>query len=51
MPLVASSQVFVADNVLLDGRLALFHEREKWLAEHSAFFRQELARADVGSGG
>ena len=48
MPFVASSRAFVADHVLLDGRLALFHERRK-VARHRRFtFR---LRAQPSSGG
>ena len=37
MEIRSPTQAYVAENVLLDARLALFHEREKWLAEHHAF--------------
>jgi hypothetical protein len=48
MPFVASSQAFVADHVLLDGRLALFHEREEWLAIADLHFGYELSRRAAG---
>ena len=48
MPFVASSQAFVADHVLLDGRLALFHEREKWLAMADLHFGYELSQRAAG---
>ena len=48
MPFVASSQVFIANHVLLDGRLALFHEREKWLAIADLHFGYELSRRAAG---
>jgi uncharacterized protein len=48
MPFVVSSRVSVADNVLLDGRLALFHEREKWLAIADLHFGYELSRRAAG---
>ena len=48
MSLVSSGQTRVADNVLLDGRLALFHEREKWLAIADLHFGYELSRRAAG---
>ena len=48
MPSVASSQAFVANRVLLDGRLALFHEREKWLAIADLHFGYELSQRAAG---
>jgi hypothetical protein len=48
MALVSSSRVFVADHVLLDGRLALFHEREKWLAIADVHFGYEVSRRTAG---
>jgi DNA ligase-associated metallophosphoesterase len=45
---VSSSRVFIADHVLLDGRLALFHEREKWLAIADLHFGYELSRRAAG---
>lgn len=48
MALLSSSRVFVAENVLLDGRLALFHEREKWLAIADPHFGYELSRRAAG---
>jgi len=45
---VSSSRVFIADHVLLDGRLALFHEREKWLAVADLHFGYELSRRAAG---
>lgn len=48
MPFVSSSQAFVAENVLLDGRLALFHEREQWLAIADLHFGYELSQRAAG---
>lgn len=48
MSLLSFSQVFVANNVLLDGRLALFHEREKWLAIADLHFGYELSQRAAG---
>jgi DNA ligase-associated metallophosphoesterase len=42
-------RVFVADNVLLDGRLALFHQREGWLAVADLHFGYELSQRAAGS--
>lgn len=48
MALLSSSQAFVAENVLLDGRLALFHEREKWLAVADLHFGYEISQRAAG---
>lgn len=32
MTSLRANQAFVADEILLDGRLALFHQTERWLA-------------------
>lgn len=48
MPALAASQVFVAPNVLLDGRLALFHEEERWLAVADLHFGYELSQRVAG---
>jgi uncharacterized protein len=45
---VSSSRAFIADHVLLDGRLALFHKREKWLAIADLHFGYELSRRAAG---
>lgn len=44
MRALTSSQVFVAKSVLLDGRLVLFYEREKWLAVADLHFGYELSQ-------
>ena len=49
MRALTSSQVFVAKSVLLDGRLALFHEREKWLAIADLHFGYELSQRAAGN--
>ncbi len=39
----------VAENVLLDGRLALFHERDRWLAVADLHFGYELSQRAAGN--
>src|SRR5437763_14261150 len=41
-------QALVAPNVLLDGRLALFHERDKWLAVADLHFGYEISQRAAG---
>lgn len=41
-------QALVAPNVLLDGRLALFHKRAKWLAIADLHFGYELSQRAAG---
>jgi DNA ligase-associated metallophosphoesterase len=48
MPVLSSSQAIVAENVLLDGRRALFHEREHWLAIADLHFGYELSQRAAG---
>ena len=48
MPLTAAGRVAVASNVLLDGRLTLFHEVEKWLAVADLHFGYELSQRAAG---
>ena len=48
MPATAASQISVAPNVLLDGRLALFHERDRWLAVADLHFGYELSQRAAG---
>jgi DNA ligase-associated metallophosphoesterase len=43
------SQVIVGNNVLLDGRLALFHKRERWLAVADLHFGYELSQRAAGN--
>jgi uncharacterized protein len=39
----------VAEHVLLDGRLALFHERQRWLAVADLHFGYELSQRTAGN--
>src|SRR5256885_11503402 len=39
----------VADHVLLDGRLALFHEEQRWLAVADLHFGFELSQRAAGN--
>jgi metallophosphoesterase superfamily enzyme len=48
MPATAASRVAIASNVLLDGRLALFHETQKWLAVADLHFGYELSQRVAG---
>jgi uncharacterized protein len=49
MRTLSSSQAFVAENVLLDGRLALFHQRQRWLAVADLHFGYELSQRAAGN--
>src|SRR5438128_2991509 len=44
----SSSPVAVGKDVLLDGRLALFHQRERWLAVADLHFGYELSQRAAG---
>ncbi|MGH8091878.1 MAG: metallophosphoesterase [Chthoniobacterales bacterium] len=48
MPTTAASRVAITPNVCLDGRLALFHEAEKWLAVADLHFGYELSQRAAG---
>jgi uncharacterized protein len=48
MPITAAAQICVAPNVLLDGRLALFHETERGLAVADLHFGYELSQRAAG---
>ncbi len=48
MPILAAGRAAIAPNVLLDGRLALFHETEKWLAVADLHFGYELSQRAAG---
>src|ERR1044071_2657636 len=48
MPIIASGRVAIAPNVLLDGRLALFHRKERWLAVADLHFGYELSQRAAG---
>lgn len=43
-----ANQAFVADEILLDGRLALFHQTERWLAVADLHFGYELSQRAAG---
>jgi len=44
----SQAQALIAESVLLDSRLALFHERENWLAVADLHFGYELSQRVVG---
>jgi len=44
----SQAQVLIAESVLLDSRLALFHERENWLAVADLHFGFELSQRAAG---
>ncbi|PYJ89481.1 MAG: hypothetical protein DME70_02030 [Verrucomicrobia bacterium] len=44
-----SNQALVADEILLDGRLALFHRTERWLAVADLHFGYELSQRAAGA--
>src|SRR3982751_874458 len=48
MPITAAGCVTIAPNVLLDGRLALFHESERWMAVADLHFGYELSQRAAG---
>ena len=48
MPITAAGCVAIAPNVLLDGRLALFHETEGWMAVADLHFGYELSQRAAG---
>ena len=48
MPVTVAGRVAIAPNVLLDGRLALFHEMERWLAVADLHFGYELSQRAAG---
>ncbi len=49
MKIKTSSQVKVTENVVLDGRLALFNERDGWLAVADLHFGYELSQRAAGN--
>jgi DNA ligase-associated metallophosphoesterase len=49
MNVSTSGRAVVAQNVVLDGRLALFHERERWLAVADLHFGYELSQRAAGN--
>ena len=48
MSSLRANQALVADEILLDGRLALFHQRERWLAVADLHFGYELSQRAAG---
>jgi DNA ligase-associated metallophosphoesterase len=48
MSSLRANQALVAEEILLDGRLALFHQRERWLAVADLHFGYELSQRAVG---
>jgi DNA ligase-associated metallophosphoesterase len=49
MATFSPSQVSIAGNVLLDGRLAIFHEHQRWLAVADLHYGYELSQRAAGS--
>lgn len=49
MRAASSSRIVVHKNVLLDGRLALFHKRQRWLAVADLHFGYELSQRAAGN--
>jgi DNA ligase-associated metallophosphoesterase len=49
MSLLRPNQALIADHILLDGRLALFHQTERWLAVADLHFGYELSQRAVGA--
>ena len=48
MTALRANQALVADEILLDGRLALFHQTERWLAVADLHFGYELSQRAAG---
>jgi DNA ligase-associated metallophosphoesterase len=48
MPVQAPAQASIAPNVLLDGRLALFHREQRWLAVADLHFGYEISQRAAG---
>jgi DNA ligase-associated metallophosphoesterase len=48
MRTLSQTQVYAAESVLLDARLALFHEHERWLAIADLHFGFELSQRAAG---
>src|SRR5882762_3449296 len=48
MSSLRANQALVADDILLDGRLALFHQTEYWLAVADLHFGYELSQRAAG---
>jgi DNA ligase-associated metallophosphoesterase len=48
MSSLRANQALIAEEILLDGRLALFHQRERWLAVADLHFGFELSQRAAG---
>lgn len=48
MPVLKKSQAAITEEVILDGRLALFHEKQRWLAVADLHFGYELSQRAAG---
>jgi DNA ligase-associated metallophosphoesterase len=48
MTSLRANQALIADDILLDGRLALFHQTERWLAVADLHFGYELSQRAAG---
>lgn len=48
MTSLRTNQALVADEILLDGRLAIFHQTERWLAVADLHFGYELSQRAAG---
>ena len=48
MEMTVSHRASVAKDVILDGRLALFHEEQRWLAVADLHFGYELSQRAAG---
>ncbi|HEY2614081.1 MAG TPA: metallophosphoesterase [Chthoniobacterales bacterium] len=48
MSFLRANQALVAADILLDGRLALFHQRERWLVVADLHFGYELSQRAAG---
>ena len=48
MSTLRPSQALVADEIILDGRLALFHQAQRWLAVADLHFGYELSQRAAG---
>ncbi len=48
MPIHSSAQTSVAEGVILDGRLALYHEQQHWLAVADLHFGYEISQRAAG---
>ena len=48
MSSLRANQALVADDIVLDGRLALWHQRERWLAVADLHFGYESSQRAAG---